>query len=115
MKKIKYTPDAANKLRAINRAISLQYGSNKAKEIVGSITEAIRGLAADEQKGPSVEKMFEVACDYRYIFVSKNYVFYSIDSDCIKIINIYNEKEDFMWLLFGVDTTPQETIDYWNE
>lgn len=50
MKKIKYTPDAADKLRAINTAILLQYGSKKAKEIVGSITGAIRGLTDNEQK-----------------------------------------------------------------
>ena len=56
--------------------------------------------------------MFDVTSDYRYIFVSKNYMFYRIEDDCIKIINIYNEKEDFMWLLFGIDTTPQETIEY---
>lgn len=107
MKKIKYTPDAADKLRTINRAIILQYGSKKAKEVVGSITDAIRGLVDNEQKGPSVERMFGVASDYRYMFVSRNYVFYSIENDCIRIINIYNEKEDFMWLLFGVDTTPR--------
>lgn len=115
MKKIKYTPDAADKLRAINTAILVQYGSKKAKEIVGSITGAIRGLVVNEQMGPSVGHMFGVASDYRYIFVSRNYVFYSIERDVIRIINIYNEKEDFMWLLFGVDTTSQETIDYWKE
>ena len=59
--------------------------------------------------------MFDVISDYRYLFVSRNYVFYRIESDCIKIINIYNEKEDFMWQLFGIDTTPQETLDYWGE
>lgn len=115
MKKIKYTPDAADKLRGINSAIVAKYGSKKAKEVVGKITGAIRGLAENEQKGPSVENMFGVTSDYRYIFVSKNYVFYTIEEECIKIINIYNEKEDFMWLLFGIDTTPQETIDYWKE
>lgn len=115
MKKIKYTPDAADKLRAINSAVLSQYGNKKAKEVVGKITNAIRGLVDNEQKGPSVENMFAVSSDYRYIFVSRNYVFYSVESDCIRIINIYNEKEDFMWLLFGVDTTPQETIDYWDE
>lgn len=115
MKKIKYTPDAADKLRVMNRAILLQYGSKKAKEIVGSITNAIRGLVDNEQKGPSVESMFGMASDYRYIVVSRNYVFYSVESDCIRIINIYNEKEDFMWLLFGIETTSQETIDYWDE
>ena len=115
MKKIKYTPDAAEKLRDIKRAITAQYGGEKAKQIVGKIIGAIRGLVEHEQKGPSVEKMFDVPSDYRYIFVSRNYVFYRIEEDCIKIINIYNEKEDFMWLLFGIDTTPQETIDCWNE
>lgn len=115
MKKIKYTPDAADKLRAINRAILLQYGSKKAKEIVGRITGAINVLLDNEQKGPSVEEIFGIPSDYRYLYVSRNYVFYSIESESIKIINIYNEKEDFMWLLFGIDTTPQETLDYWGE
>ena len=115
MKKIRYTPDAADKLRGIKSAITAQYGSEKAKQIVGKITGAIRGLVEYEQKGLSVEKMFDVASDYRYIFVSKNYVFYRIEENCIKIINIYNEKEDFMWLLFGINTTQQETIDYWKE
>lgn len=113
MKNIKYTPDAAEKLRAINKTILLQYGSKKAQEIVGNITKTIRGLADNERQGPSVEETFGVPSNYRYIFVSKNYIFYNIENDCIRIINIYNEKEDFMWLLFGIDTTPQETIDYW--
>ena len=115
MKKIKYTPDAADKLRDMKSTITTQYGSKKAKEIVGEITKAIRGLEENEKKGPSVEAMFGVPSDYRYIFVSKNYVFYDIESDVIRVINIYNEKEDFMQLLFGINTTPQETIDYWGE
>ena len=115
MKKIKYTPDAADKLRGIKGAITAKYGIKKAKEIVGEITQAIRGLAINEKKGPSVDAMLGVPSDYRYIFVSKNYIFYDIEGDFIRVINIYNEKEDFMWLLFGVDTTSQETIDYWGE
>lgn len=75
MKKIKYTPDAADKLRALKSAISGEYGEDKAKKIIKSITDTIRGL-----------------CD-----------------------NLYHEKEDFMWQLFGIDTTPQDTIDYWDE
>ena len=115
MKKKKYTPDAADKLRDINRAILLQYGSKRAKEIVGRIIGSINGLLDNEQKGPSVEEIFGIPSDYRYLYVSRNYVFYSIESESIKIINIYNEKEDFMWLLFGIDTTSQETLDYWGE
>ena len=115
MKRIKYTPDVADKLRVLKHTISQQYGSDKAKEIIKSITDAIKGLVDYEMKGPSVSQVFDVASDYRYLFVSRNYVFYRIEDEYIRIINIYNEKEDFMWQLFGIDTEPQETIDYWNE
>ena len=115
MKKIKYTPDAADKLRVLKSEISQEYGSDSAKKIVKSITDAIRGLCDYEEKGPEVSKKFDVVSDYRYIFVSRNYVFYRIEDKHIRIINLYHEKEDFMWKLFRVDTTPQETIDYWNE
>jgi len=115
LKKIKYTPDAADKLRALKMAISQEYGSDSAKKIVKSITDAIRGLCDYEEKGPEVSKMFDIVSDYRYIFVSENYVFYRIEEKYIRIINLYHKKEDFMLRLFEVDTTPQETIDYWNE
>ena len=115
MKKIKYTPDAADKLRILKKTISQEYGSDSAKKIVKIITDAIRELCEYEEKGLKVSKIFDVVSDYRYIFVSKNYVFYRIEDKNIRIINFYHEKEDFMWQLFEVDTTPQETIDYWNE
>lgn len=115
MKKIQYTPDAADKLRALKMAISQEYDSDSAKKIVKSITDAIKGLCDNEEKGPEVPKMFDVVSDYRYIFVCKNYVFYRIEEKYIRIINLYHEEEDFIWQLFGVDTTPKETIDYRNE
>lgn len=115
MKKIKYTPDAADKLRAIKKAISQEYGTDKAKKIVKTITDAIRGLCDYGEEGSEVSKMFDVVTDYRYIFINKTYVFYRIEDKYILIINFYHEKEDFMWQLFGIDATPQETMDYWNE
>ena len=30
-------------------------------------------------------------------------------------INIYNEREDFMWQLFGIKTIEQDNIDYWED
>ena len=115
MKQIKSTPDTADKLRALKSAISQKYGADKAKKIIKSITDAIRGLCDYEEKGPEVSKMLDVVSDYRYIFVSGNYVFYRIEDKYIRIINLYYEKEDFMLQLFGIDTIPQDTIDYWDE
>lgn len=115
MKRIIYTPDAAEKLRMIKKEVLTQYGSKKASEVLKRITTSIKDLIKNEKKGPSVEKMFGVETNYRYLVIPPNYVFYIIEDKFIKIINIYHEKEDFMWQLFGIDTTPQETIDYWNE
>ena len=115
MKKIKYTPDAADKLRMIKKEVTIQYGGKKASEVLRRITTSINDLMVNEKKGLSVEAMFGVEKDYRYFVVVPNYIFYKIEDACIKIINIYHEREDFMWQLFGIDTTPEETISYWNE
>jgi plasmid stabilization system protein ParE len=69
LKKIKYTPDAANKLRAIRKAIELEYGSESAQKIIKSIIDAIRELCIYEEKGPKVSKMFDIVTDYRYLYV----------------------------------------------
>ena len=111
MKKIQYTPDAADKLRAIKKYLTIVHGSTKAGIIIGKITKAIRGLVENENIGPSVESMFDVPYDYRYIVTQKNYVFYRVEEDVIRVINIYNEKEDFMSLMFGVDTTIHGTLN----
>jgi len=51
-----------------------------------------------------------------YIFVEHNYFFYRIkDKNTILILEMFHEKEDLMRKLFGIDTTSQETIDYWGE
>ena len=115
MKKIKYTPDAADKLRELKKAITQSYGADKAIEIVKKITDAIRELGTNEKKGPAVSQMFGVYTDYRFLFISHNYVFYRIEDECIRIVNLYHEREDFMWKLFGIETVQQETLDYWNE
>ena len=88
MKKIKYTPDAADKIRALNQYITHHYGSDKAQKIIRIITDAVRGLSQNERKGVKASNMFDIVTDYRYIFIAKNYIFYRIEEEYICIINI---------------------------
>ena len=53
--------------------------------------------------------MFGVDSDYEFIVVSHNYIFYYQDEDVIYIVNIYDDREDFMYKLFGIRTTSEET------
>lgn len=54
-------------------------------------------------------------CDYLMVYTEHNYAFYRITDDAIYIVDIFHEREDFMWKLFGIRTTSQETDEYWDE
>ena len=64
MKEIKYAPDAADKLRSMKGAISEQYGKEKVKKILKTITGTIRNLCDNEEMGPEVARMFDIVTDY---------------------------------------------------
>jgi hypothetical protein len=40
---------------------------------------------------------------------------YRIEDDKVVIVQMFNEKEDFMMKLFGISGRTQESIDYWGE
>lgn len=45
--------------------------------------------------------MYDIECDYRYIYVSHNYIFYRVEKDAVIIVEMFDEREDFMHKLFG--------------
>lgn len=115
MKKLKYSPDALEKLQEIKRDITTKFGAEAANTIIKKMTRSFRDLQQFEYKGPAVESVLGIPCDYRFLYVQHNYAFYRVEDDVVWIVDIYNEKEDFMWKLFGIRTTTQETEDYWGE
>lgn len=42
-------------------------------------------------------------------------MFYKIEADKIIIAEMFDDREDFMYKLFGISTISQESIDYWDE
>lgn len=115
MKKLVYSPNAIEKLQEIKRDITIKYGTEKANVVIKRMTKSFRDLQLFEFKGPSVESTLGIPSDYRYLYVQHNYAFYRVEDDTVRITDIFNEKEDFMWKLFGIRTTTQETEDYWDE
>ena len=84
--KIKYSPDASDKLRELNKQISANYGKKVATKIVSKIMGEIRGLQNNPERGPSVEAMLEIPTPYRFLHVEQNYVFYRIENDTVHVI-----------------------------
>ena len=115
MKKLLYSPDAIEKSHKIKQDISARYGSEKADAVIREMTKEFRTLQQFENKGPSVENLIGIPCDYRMLYVQHNYAFYRIEENAVRITDVFHEREDFMRKLFGVKTTTQETEDYWGE
>ncbi len=90
-------------------------GADTAGKVIKEMIKSIRDLQRFENKGVSVESVLGIPCNYKMLYVQHNYVFYQIEADIIKITDICNEKEDFMWKLFGIQTITEETENYWED
>ena len=115
MKELKYSPNAREKLKQIKQHVMQKFGSGIADKVMKKMIKSFRDLQQFENKGVSVESVLGISCDYRMLYVQHNYVFYQIKADVIEIIDIYNEKEDFMWKLFGIKSDTEETENYWED
>lgn len=113
--KLKYSPDAGDKLREIKEQITSLYGKNVASKVVSKIMGDVRGLMDNPEKGPSVEALIRISTPYRFLHVEHNYVFYRIETDTVYVTDIYNEREDFLWRMFRVNLRTRESIDFWGE
>lgn len=113
--KLKYSPDASDKLRKLNKQIAVSNGKPVATRIVSKIMGEIRSLQNNPEKGPSVEALLGIPTSYRFLYVEHNYAFYRIENDTVYVTDIYNEREDFMWEMFRVNLRTQDSIDFWGE
>ena len=115
MKRINYSQDYRDKIRLMKKDLDTRFDKETRLKVFKKINSRIQSLKQNEEIGISVKEMFGVETDYQVIYAEKNYIFYRIGEVDIFIVNIYNEREDFMWKLFGIKTTSKETEDYWDE
>lgn len=113
--KLKYSPDASEKLKELNKQITATNGKAIATRIMSKISSKIRGLQDNPDKGPSVEAMLGIPTPYRFLHVEHHYAFYRVENDIVYVTDIYNEREDFLWRMFRVNLRTEESIDFWGE
>ena len=102
MKKLAYSPDYKDKIVQLRRRLDYYFGTEVRKKILKKIDKRIHMLTRFESMVISVRDVYGVECEYYCIYVAKNYVFYRFDAETVYILNIYNEREDFMQKMFGL-------------
>lgn len=113
--KLKYSPDASDKLRELNRQMKENYGKTVATRVATKIMGEIRSLQELPEKGASMEAILGLPTPYRFLHVEQNYIFYRIEKDTVYVADIYNERENFLWRLFGVNLRTKDSMDIWGE
>lgn len=114
-RKIIYSEIAVSKRKAIKRDIKEKYGQERADKFSANTSRALAKLKKFPESGISLRKTYQLDCDYYLLFIEHNYFVYRITNDAILILQVFNEREDFLYQMFGIATISQDTLDYWNE
>ncbi|WP_084534162.1 type II toxin-antitoxin system RelE/ParE family toxin [Hespellia stercorisuis] len=93
----------------------LQIKKDLGIKITSNITKKIRRLRENPRKCPSIEAILDISSPYHFLHVEHHCIFYRIDDDKIYISDIYNEREDFMWKMFGIRLRSEERVEFWGE
>ncbi|WMM25835.1 type II toxin-antitoxin system RelE/ParE family toxin [Tissierella sp. MB52-C2] len=108
MLKVEYSPLVLEDLERISGYITENWGKNVANRILKKIISDIRRLEQYPLSGVSLDKIIDVRTEYRYLFSEKNYIFYYLEYDKIRIVRVLNEKQDYIHHLFGVSSELDE-------
>jgi plasmid stabilization system protein ParE len=115
LKQLEYSQIVRRKLKNLKIELTEEYGAERSKKIIGEMTKTVRRLEEFSDSGVDISQMYDVDTDYFYVFTHHNYFIYRTEGDKVIIIQMFNEKEDFMMKLFGISGRTQESIDYWGE
>lgn len=101
MGKVEYSPIALEDLKNLNNYLIDNWGESVGKRILKKITTDINKLEAFPLMGTNLAKAIDTPTDYRYLFTEKNYVFYHIEQDKVRIVRVLNQQQNFISHLFG--------------
>lgn len=114
-RKIAYSEIALSKRKKLKRELKEKYGKAYADKFSKNVSKTIAELKRFPEMGMSMREKYDLDCDYYMLFIAHNYFIYRIVDDMVMIYEIFNEKEDFIYHLFGIVTTQQDTFDYWGD
>ncbi|MDY6338170.1 MAG: type II toxin-antitoxin system RelE/ParE family toxin [Saccharofermentans sp.] len=102
MMHIVFSPAALKDLEEIKAYLLDQFGEDTASKNIKKVIKEIKTLEKFPLKGSGVWERYGIDSEYRYIYANKNYVFYRMEDDYIRIIRVLDARRDFLNILFGI-------------
>ena len=115
MKRIDLSPEALNDLEVLKEHLAANFGEKREKEILKGIISDLRTLGEYPDSGSrDMFKKHSIETDYAYLVTHKNYAFYRVEEECVKIIRILDTRRDVIYTLFGIKVV-DDYSEYWDE
>ncbi|ERJ11403.1 type II toxin-antitoxin system RelE/ParE family toxin [Haloplasma contractile] len=105
MFKIEYAPQALEDLQRLRKYVLENFGEDLSKKILIKVTSDIRKLERFPLLGIDMGKIIDVPTDYRLLISEKNYIFYHLQSNKVRVVRILNEKQDYIQQLLVCNST----------
>ena len=109
-------PEVKTRLKELKTLLLQSQGEKKGLKTFQEIISAVDNLQLYEL-GTSIRERYFVDCpdNWYLLYTNKNYLIFSRTVDTVKVLKIYDERQDFIYDLFGIEMRSQESKDYWGE
>jgi toxin ParE1/3/4 len=108
---VEYSPVSLEDLQHIRDYILSNWGENATKKVLKKITSDIRRLEHYPTSGVDLGKIIDVPTKYRYLFSERNYIFYYLELDKVRIVRVLNERQEYMKQLFEINLGSEEDYE----
>lgn len=98
---IQFSPLAKEDLIKLKIYLESEFDKEIASIIIKRIIEHIKRFEAFPLMGRPLINVINIPTDYMYFVIEKNYVFYRIEMQSVKIVRILDTRRDFINVLFG--------------
>lgn len=115
MNKLEYSDLVKRKMIKLKKWLTEHYDLDTAKSILSEMMADADRLKEYEKSGTNIAETYGIETDYWYLFTHQHYLLYRFEPGKVTVVQMFNEKEDFMMKLFGISGRTQESIDYWGE
>ncbi len=115
MMKIELSPEALNDLEILKEYLVKKSDLKHAREILQDIMADLKMLGEYPTSGSrDFFKRFDIETEYAYLVTHKNYAFYRLEENIVKIIRILDTRRDVIYTLFGIKVV-DDYNEYWDE
>lgn len=101
MYKVQFSPLARQDLIKIKNYLEEAFDNDIASEKIRQLLDSIRKFEMFPLLGRPLMNVIDIPTDYMYFVVDKNYVFYRLEKEIVKIIRIIDTRQDYINVLFG--------------